>query len=179
MAKSGMDDQAAVAHHEAGHAVLHVLGGRRLDRIVLRTTPAGCYGRVLIVPGRAPSAADYGAALAGGPLAHARYLTGDMLAVDMFSNFDRRAIAQAAEPGDPAAFLAASMQRAAAALEIPAVWWAVETLARELAAYWPGADEPGEGVMDGDTALAIITAAGVWPGMAGFGETLRWRAPGS
>jgi hypothetical protein len=31
-------------------------------------------------------------------------------------------------------------------------------------------------VMDGDTALAIITGAGAWPGMAGFGETLRWRA---
>jgi hypothetical protein len=176
MAKSGMDDQAAVAHHEAGHAVLHVLGGRRLDRIVLRTTPGGCYGRVLIVPGRAPSAADYGAALAAGPLAHARYLTGDMFALDKFSNFDRGAIAQAAEPGDPAAFLAASMQRAAAALDIPAVWRAVETLARELSAYWPEPGELGESVMDGETAAAIVTAAGVWPGMAGFGAGLGWRA---
>ena len=171
-----MNDRAAVAHHEAGHAVLHVISGRRLDTIVLRTTPVGCYGRVLIVPGRAPSAADYGAALAAGPLAHAKYLTGDMFAVDRFSDFDRGAIARAAEPGDPAAFLAASIQRAAAALDIPAVWWAVETLARELAAYWPQADELGEGVMDGETALAIITAAGVWPGMAGFGEGLGWRA---
>jgi hypothetical protein len=176
MAISGMNDRAAVAHHEAGHAVLHVICGRRLDKIVLRTTPAGFSGRVFIIPGRAPSAADYGAALAAGPLAHAKYLTGDMFAVDMFSNFDRGAIAQASEPGDPAAFLLASVQRAAAALEIPAVWRAVETLARELSAYWPEADDLGEGVMDGESAAAIITAAGAWPGMAGFGEALRWRA---
>jgi hypothetical protein len=100
-----------------------------------------------------------------------------MFAIDMFSDFDRHAIARAAEPGDPAAFLAASIQRAAATLDIPAVWSAVEALAGALSAYWPEPDQLGEGVMDGDTALAIITGAGAWPGMAGFGETLRWRAP--
>ena len=131
---------------------------------------------MLIVPGQVPNPADYGAALAAGPLAHAKYLTGDMFALDMFSEFDRRAIAEAAESGDPAAFLAASIQRAAAALDIPAVWSAVEALAAALSAYWPEPDQLGEGVMDGDAALAIITGAGAWPGMAGFGETLRWRA---
>jgi hypothetical protein len=172
-----MNDQVAIAHHEAGHAVLHVMSGRRLDKIILKRLPARFGGRVLIVPGRAPNAADYGAALAAGPLAHAKYLTGDIFALDLFSDFDRRAIARAAEPDDPAAFLAASIRRAAAALDIPAVWSAVEALASELSAYWPEPGQLGEGVMDGDTALAIITGAGAWPGMAGFGETLRWRAP--
>jgi hypothetical protein len=173
----GMDEQVALAHHEAAHAVLHFIAGRRLDRIVLKRLPARFGGRVSIVPGRAPDAADYGAALAAGPLAHAKCLTGDMFAVDMFSDFDRRAIARAAEPGDPAEFLAASTRRAAAALENPVVWAAVEALARELAACWPGPDEIGEGVMDGETAMAIIMGAGAWPGMAGFGAALRWRAP--
>ncbi len=172
-----MNDQVALAHHEAGHAVLHVISGRRLDRIILKSLPARFGGRVLIVPGRAPNAADYGAALAAGPLAHAKYLTGDMFALDLFSDFDRRAIARAAEPADPVVFLAASIQRAAAALAIPAVWSAVEALAEALSAYWPEPGQLGEGVMDGDAAQAIITGAGAWPGMAGFGETLRWRAP--
>jgi len=166
-------ERRAIAHHEAGHAVLHVLSGRRIERIELRTTiePGGAAAalaaQVFIAPvvGRASVALcgriEYATAIAAGPAAHSKYLAGNPLAMDMFSPGDRALIFQAAEPDDPAAFMLAAIQRAAAALERPAVWRAVLGLGDALDAYWPTSREPGEhvGEMDGATAHEIIAAA--------------------
>jgi len=59
-------------------------------------------------------------------------------------------------------------RRAQLALESPAIWGAVETLAMVLnELYWPDSEEVGEHecTMPGATARAIIRRAGVHPGM--------------
>jgi len=59
-------------------------------------------------------------------------------------------------------------RRAQLALESPAIWGAVETLAMVLnELYWPDSEEVGEHecTMPGATARAIIRRAGVHPGI--------------
>jgi hypothetical protein len=184
-------ERRAVAHHEAGHAVLDYALGLDIERVSVGTTTYADRSRVFYGASQTKKSSvarigrrfkadgfhsdllSYGIVAVAGPAAERKYRLRHKLPQTCFgAAADEKNICfvvkQLTKSGrNGSAFPRLVWRRAQLSLEHPMVWSAVSALAEHLWWTWPDDEDVGEHryICPGAKARSIIRATGIRPSM--------------